>query len=70
MGGVLASDKLGITNEIAAADLDSAVAIRLTMFDTELSKTNAQRIAYEVGKLFGGEDSGGTTSVEPGVEIW
>ena len=69
MGGVLASEKLGIENEIAALDLDSAVAIRLTMFDTEIAKTNAQRIAYEVGKLFAG-DSGSTTSVEPGVEIW
>ena len=56
MGGVLASEKLGITNEIAAIDLDSAVAIRLTMFDTEIAKTNAQRIAYEVGKMLGGSE--------------
>lgn len=68
--GIAASKRLKIQSPVTAADLDMAVAVRLTVFDNEVRHTSAKLIAYEVGKMLGGESGGSPTSPEPGVEIW
>jgi hypothetical protein len=66
--GIPASKRLKVLDEVAALDIDNAVALRLVRFDTEVNKNMARLIAYEVSKIFGtSEESHSDTS---GAVIW
>ena len=50
--------------------MDSAVSLRLLIFDREVMENNAKLIAYEVSKIFGdGESSGNSERAADYTEI-
>ena len=66
--------RLGITDWWIAQDIDNAVAYRLLEFDNESRleqmKASAKLIAYEVSKMFGGDDDGGSPYADAETEQW
>ena len=66
--GIPASTRLQIADGMTALDMDNAVSLRLLKFDREVMEQNARLIAYEVGKLLGGEGDG--EGIDETTEIW
>lgn len=54
-------------------EFDLAIAFRLEIYDGEVRKGQARRIAYEVSKLFGdgSDDEGNATGdIDPETQVW
>jgi len=69
--GIAASERLGIADPVRALDLDTAVTLRLLHFDNEKQanfiKSQANRTAYEVSKMFG---DGNEDESDSDAEVW